>query len=74
MVEILGQRIEAEILGDAVVAPGFGLTFETAEQELSRVLLVVGLLVGDEEDREIARQIGQGFGDDVEMLGGMERQ
>ena len=42
MVEVLRQLVEAEILGDAVHAPGLRLRLEGADQQLAGVLLVVG--------------------------------
>ena len=60
-------------LRDAVHAPGLGHRLEGADQELAGVLLVVGALVGDPQHRQVARHVGQRLGDDVEMLGRVQR-
>ena len=73
MVEILGKLVEAEILADALHAPGLGHRLEGAEQDLARVLLVVGAFLGDPEHRE-PLEAGDRLGDDVEVLAGVERQ
>ena len=73
MVHVLGQRVEAEVLGDAVHAPGLGHGLEGADQQLAGVLLVVGALVGDPQHRQVARQLGHRLGDDVEVLGRVQR-
>ena len=73
MLEILGQGIEAEILGNAPVAPRLGVGLEAAEQQLAGILLVVGALVAHEQHGQVARQLGDGLGDDVEMLGRVQR-
>ena len=73
MVHVLGQAVEAEGLGDAVHAPGLGHGLEGADQELAGVLLVVGAFVGDAQHRQVARHLGQRLGDDVEVLGRVQR-
>ena len=72
MVEILRQLIEAEVVRDAVHAPGLGHRLEGAQQHLARVFLVVGALVGHPQHRQL-RQAGDVLGDDVEMLAGLQR-
>lgn len=54
------------------MSPRLGVLLEATEQDFARVLFVVGLLVGDEENGKIARQVRQLLGDNVEMLGGVE--
>ena len=71
MVEILGQAVEFEVLGDAPHAPGLGPGLERAQHHLARVLLVIGAFIGHAQHRQAA-QIGHGFGDQVEMLGGVQ--
>jgi hypothetical protein len=73
VVDVLRQRVEAEILRDAVLAPGLGDRLEEADEQLSGVLLVVGPFVAEEHDREIARQVRDRLGDDVEMFRRVER-
>ena len=58
MVHVLGQLVEAEVLGDAVHAPGLGVGLEGAQQQLAGVLLVVGALVGIAQHRQVGRQAG----------------
>ena len=72
MVEILRQLVEAEILADAVHAPGLGHRLEGAEQHLAGILLVIGALVGHAQHRQ-PLQARDRLGDDVEMLAGMQR-
>ena len=73
MVEILRQLVEAEILADAVHAPGLGHRLEGAEHHLAGVFLVVGAFVRHAQHRQ-ARQARDRLGDEVEMLAGMQRQ
>ena len=73
MIHVLGQAVEAEGLRDAVHAPGFGHRLEGADQQLAGVLLVVGALVRDPQHRQVARHLGQRLGDDVEVLGRVQR-
>ena len=73
MVEILRQLVEAEILADAVHAPGLGDRLERPEQDLSGILLVVGAFVRHPQHRH-RPEAGDLLGDDVEMLAGMQRQ
>lgn len=73
MVEILGQLVETEIVGDFIRAPGFGHRLEGAKQDFAGVLLVVGAFVRHPQHGQIARKIGNRFGDDVEMLAGVQR-
>ena len=74
MLQVLGKRVEAELFGNAVVSPWLCRLLEAAQQQLARIFLVVGLLVGHEQHRQVARQFRQRFGDDVEMLSCMKRQ
>ena len=73
MVEILGQRVEAEILADAVHPPGFRLGLEGPQHHLARILLVVGAFVGHPQDGQMAQPL-DGFGDQIEMLASMQGQ
>ena len=73
MVEILWQRVEAEILWNARHAPGFGLGLEGAKHHLSGVRLVVGAFVRHAKHRQVAEPFDR-LGHQVEMLAGMQRQ
>ena len=66
-------RLSKQKAWDAVHAPGLGHRLEGADQELAGVLLVVGALVGDPQHRQVTRHLGQRLGDDVEMLGRVQR-
>ena len=57
MIEILGQLVETEILGNAVHAPWLGLGLEGADQKLARVFLVIGASIHVAHDRQVGRQI-----------------
>src|SRR3546814_2909321 len=73
VVEVLRELVEAEVLRNAVQAPGLGPQLEGAEQDLAGVLFVVDGLVGDPHDRQLAREAGNLLGDDVEVLAGLQR-
>ena len=73
VIEVLGELIEGEVLGDAVHAPGLGIGFEGADQQLAGILLVIGAAVHVAQHRQVGRQIGDRLGDDVEMLAGVQR-
>ncbi len=72
MVEILGQLVELEVLGDAVHAPGFATRLERAQQDLARVFLVIGAFVRHAQDRQLLQPVDR-LGHDVEMLAGLQR-
>ena len=72
MFDVFGQLIETEILGDAVHAPGFRPGLERADHHLARVFLVVGPFIGHAQDRNLFQAL-DGFGDDVEVFAGMQR-
>jgi hypothetical protein len=73
VVDVLGELVEGEVLGDAGHAPGLGLRLECADEELARVLLVVGAFVGHAQHRQVRRQAGDLLCHDVEVLAGVER-
>ena len=73
MVEILGQLVEAEILRNAVHAPGFRARLERAQHHLAGVLLVVGAFVGHAQDGQMSKPVN-GLRDEVEVLAGVQRQ
>ena len=73
MIEILGQRVEFKILGNAVHAPWLGIRLKSAKQDLASILLVVGAFIGHPQHRQVRGQPGDPLGHDVEMLAGMKR-
>ena len=73
VLRVLGQRIEAEGLGDAVHTPGLRDGLETADQQLAGVFFVIGTFVVDAQHREVRRHGGDRLGDDVEMFGRVQR-
>ena len=73
MVKILRKRVELEILGNAVHAPGLGIRLKSAKQDLACVFLVVGALVRHPQHRQIRGQPVDAFGHDVKVLAGMKR-
>ena len=73
MVKILGKRVELEILGNAVHAPGLGIRLKSAKQDLACVFLVVGALVRHPQHRQIRGEPVDAFGHDVKVLAGMKR-
>ena len=72
MIEVFGQRVEAEAFGNALHAPRLGHRLEAADQQLAGVFLVVGAFVLHAQHRQVARQAVDGLGDDVEMLGSVQ--
>lgn len=72
VIDIFRQRAETEVLGNTRLTPRLGIRLEEADQQLAGILLVVCPFVAEEEHRQVARQILHLFGDDVEMLGGVQ--
>ena len=72
MVHVLGQLVEAEILADAVHAPGLGDRLEGAEHHLAGVFLVVGAFVRHAQDWQAAKA-GNRLGDEVKVFAGVQR-
>ena len=70
---VVGQLVEAEILGDSVHAPGLRLRLEGAEQDLARVLLVIGAAVVVAQHGQVRRHTLEGVRHHVEVLAGVER-
>ena len=73
MVPIIRQLVKGKILRDAVHAPRLGNRLEGAHQQLTRVFLVIRIAIGIAQDREIRRYAIHRLGDDVKMLGGVQR-
>jgi hypothetical protein len=73
VIGVLGQRIEAEGLRDSIHAPRLRNGLEAPDQQLARVLLVVRALVVHAQHRQVRRDLRDRLGDDVEVLGGMQR-
>ncbi len=72
MVEIFGQLVKLETLGDALQRPWLGDRLKRTKQDFARILFVIGILIGDTQHRQFT-QGGNGFGDDIEMLAGLQR-
>ena len=72
MIEVFGQLVELKAFGDPVHAPGFGFWLKGAQQDLSRVFLVIGAFVGNPKDRHLG-QTADAFGHDIEVLAGLQR-
>ncbi len=73
MVEILGQGVKLEILGDAVHAPWLGVRLEGTKQDLSGIFLVIGAFVRHPQHRQVRGQPVDPLGHDIEMLARMKR-
>ncbi len=54
-------------------APGLGDRLEPADQQLARILLEIGAGIGVAQHRQMLRQARDRLGDDVEVLGRMQR-
>ena len=73
VVEVLGQGAEGEVVGHAVHGPGLRFEFEGTEEELACILLEVSLFVGHAQGRHAGREHGHGLGDEIEVLGRLQR-
>ena len=73
MLPVVGQLVEAEVLGDAVHAPGLGVRLEGAEKDFSGVLLVVGAAVVVAQHGQVRGHALEGIGHHVEVLAGVQR-
>ena len=73
MLEILWQRVEAEIFRNAAHAPWLGAWFKRAQHHLARVRFVIGAFVGHPQNRQMPKPFN-GFCHEVKVLAGMERQ
>jgi len=73
VIHVAGQLVEAEVLGDAVHAPGPGVALEGAQEDLAGVLLVVGAAVRVAQHRQVGRQAVDRVGQDVIVLAGVKR-
>ena len=71
---VLVEELELERVGDLVRRhPRLRLGFETAHHEPTDLLLEVGVAVGVAQDRQVRVQAVELVGDDVEVLGGVQR-
>ena len=67
------QFVEFEIRRDASFGIGLAQFLEPADQQLARVFLEIKPFLGNVQDRLGGGQPDQGFGDDVEMFSGVQR-
>jgi hypothetical protein len=70
---VIGQQREREILGHAVHAPRLGHRLEATHEQPADLLAHVDVAVGVTEHRQVAAHAVQRLGDDVEVLGGVQR-
>ena len=73
LVPVLGQQLELEAVGDRVDVPRLRLRLEAAHHEAADLLLVVDEAVGIADHRQVGRDAGDRLGDDVEVLGRVQR-
>ena len=73
LVPVLRQQLEFEAVGNRRHVPRLGLGLESAHDEAAHFLLVVDEAVGIANHRKVGRDAGDRPGDDVEVLGGVER-
>ncbi len=73
MVPVLGQQLEFESFGNRVDVPRLGLRLEPAHHDAADFLLVVEIAVRIAYDGHVGRDAGDRLRDQVEMLGGVER-
>ena len=69
MVPVVGKLVEAEILRNAIHAPGFGNRLEGPDQQLAGVLLEIDGTVLVTHDRETRFDIRHGLRYDIEVFG-----
>ena len=70
---VLGQRGEAELVGDAAHAPRLRHRLEPPDEQLAGVFLEVAAPVLVAQHRHRRRDALDALGDDVEVLGGVQR-
>ena len=73
LVPVLGEELELEALGDRVDVPGLRDRLEAAHHEAAHFLLEVDVAVRVAHDRMVGSDAGDRLGDDVEVLGRVER-
>ena len=74
MVPILFQQLEFERVGNRVgTHPRLGLRLEAADDQPADLLLEVGVAVRVAQDRHVGVHAVDRLGDDVEVLGGVQR-
>ena len=73
VVEITGDLVETEVLGNAVHAPGPGAGLERAHQQFAGVVLVIGAGVVIPYHRQVLVQARDGFEQRIVMLAGVQR-
>ena len=73
LVPIVGQKLEREIVRDAVHAPGLGVRLEAAHHQAADLLLEIDVAVGVAHHGQFRRDPAMRLGDDVHVLGRMQR-
>ena len=73
VIEAAGDFIEAEVFRDAVRTPGPGFGLEGADQQLARIVLVIGAGVVIPHDRKARVQAFDGFEQGIVVLAGVQR-
>ena len=73
VLQIVGQLVEAEGLGDAAHAPGLGHRLEPAHQQLACVFLEVGASVRVAQHRHAGRQARHRFGHYIKVFCRVQR-
>ena len=72
VLQVIGQLVKTEALGDAFHAPGLGHGLKPAHQQLARVFFEIRAAIGVAQHWQVGRQALHGLGHDVEMLGRMQ--
>ena len=73
VVPVLRQQLEFESVWDRLDVPRFRLGLEAAHDEPADFLLVIQVAVGIANHRHVGSHAGDRLGDEVEVLGGVER-
>ena len=72
MLDIFRQRAEFEVFWNSFHAPGLGYGLKHSDHHLAGIFLVVVANGGLPDHRQVSRQVRNGFGDHIKMLGGMK--
>ena len=73
MIHVFRKRNKRVFIIYPAAAPGFGFRFKRTHHQFPGIFLVISAFIGNPHHRHIAGQGVNGFGDDVEMFAGMQR-
>ena len=68
VIEVPGQFIEGEVLGNTVTTPGFGDRFKGTQQNLPGVFFVIRASIVVSKNGQCGFHSGEGFREEIEMF------